>query len=112
MSQTRVEYHPELAQYAVDLGAAEGNREAMEHLRDAAYSHVPRDTGHLAETATVSQEGTLAVLSYDTAYAQALHAHPEWHFQDGREAHWLEAATAEVQGDLAAIVGAAITRHL
>lgn len=63
-----------------------------EFLLEEANRIVPFDVGTLMQSGETSVDPpTLeAAVSYDTAYAQRLHEHPQYHFQPPGQGKWLE----------------------
>lgn len=85
-------WYGEVAEAAVDSAGHAGARRAGERVLAVAQQHVPLRLGGLRDTGTVDVDGSQAAVSYATRYAAILHAHPEWNYQRGRDARWLEIA--------------------
>lgn len=65
-------------------------------ILDKANTRVPYKTGELEQTGHVEKSGPDEVeIIYATTYAAILHAHPEWQYQGGRSARWLEEAIGD-----------------
>jgi len=92
---TRVTWHSGPAIRAVDTGGQVGLYAAGKVVLERANLHVPYMLGTLKDSGRVTVVAGEAIVSYDTAYAARLHEHPEYDFQNGREAKWLEHAHAE-----------------
>lgn len=65
------------------------NDVASEVLRLANFE-VPHDLGTLQNSGHVEEQGDEALVGYNTVYAARLHEHPEYRFQKGRKAKYLE----------------------
>lgn len=64
--------------------------EAGDELLRLSTMEVPHDTGFLQSTGKVSKKDLQAAVSYNTPYAVRVHEHPEFRFQRGRKAKYLE----------------------
>lgn len=78
-----------LIQKMKDLARKGVGMVADEVLRLSQYE-VPHDTGRLQNTGHVEPLQDEAIVGYNTVYAARLHEHPEYHFQKGRKAKYLE----------------------
>lgn len=61
-------------------------------LLNLSSREVPHDTGALQATGNVdpNEPKQMVTVGYHTPYAARLHEHPEYHFQKGRKAKYLE----------------------
>lgn len=71
------------------------NLRALEAMGDEllriSSAEVPHDTGALQASGTVQKESNDTVVTgYHTPYAARLHEHPEYRFQKGRKAKYLQ----------------------
>jgi hypothetical protein len=96
---TRVDWHPERAIAAVERARRQGNRRAAERVLDRASGLAPRRTGFLAGSGVIEDDGDDVSVGFGAEYAPVLHAHPEWHYQGGRDARWLETALEQEGSD-------------
>ena len=62
---------------------------ASEILRLSSFE-VPHDTGMLQSSGHIEDLNDESIVGYNKVYAARLHEHPEYHFQKGRKAKYLE----------------------
>lgn len=101
----RVNWHPQHAIEAADRAGKDGAERGGQHLLEAANARVPFDTGELESSGSVRRDGELAVIGYEAAQGVFVHAHPEWHFQNGRSGRWLEEAIDEEGAAVGSLLG-------
>lgn len=77
-------------QVAVDRGNSRAFFEIASEILRLSSFEVPHDTGMLQNSGFVDDLGDEAVVGYNKVYAARLHEHPEYQFQDGRKAKYLE----------------------
>lgn len=67
-------------------------KEMGDTLLNLSSYEVPHDTGALQSTGSVesNEKNQTVTVGYHTPYAARLHEHPEYHFQKGRKAKYLE----------------------
>ena len=71
-------------------GASKAVGEAGDALLRLSVMEVPHDTGTLQKSGNVTKGNLESLVSYNTPYAVRVHEHPEYHFQKGRKAKYLE----------------------
>jgi len=86
--------------------------EAGDELLRLSALEVPHDTGHLQGTGKVSKKKLEAAISYNTPYAVRLHEHPEFKFQKGRKAKYLESPLKNNVGVFKSIISERIKQGL
>lgn len=102
MARTRMSWNSNKAVVAANGGGVAGLRAAMEVIKAVADQFVPYDQGTLAESGEVTlrentSHGATIRLTYHAIYGAFLHLHPEYHFQRGRRARWLEKANTDTR---------------
>ena len=74
---------------------------------------VPHDIGTLQASGKVEPEPDgAAIMGYHTVYAARLHEHPEYNFQKGRKAKFVEDPAKEVAGRAERIVTSVVQQQL
>jgi hypothetical protein len=73
-------------------GTERGAREAAEHILSKSNQRVPIEDLRLMQSGKVSQEGGIAVVSYDTPYALKQHEDQRLTHDPGRTSKYLENA--------------------
>jgi anaerobic glycerol-3-phosphate dehydrogenase len=82
---------------AVNGGGVKGLEAAMRAIKEVADQYVPFDQGALEASGEITlrentARGATIRLTYHKIYGAYLHQHPEYHFQNGRRAKFLEKA--------------------
>lgn len=79
----------------------EASEEAVMVIGNESNRQVPFDVGTLSDSWTTKPlKGQIGFsMGYHTPYASRLHEHPEYHFQNGRKAKYLEQPIEENMGD-------------
>lgn len=80
---------------AIDHLIQEATDETAKLVLERGNQLVPFDTGALEESGHIRRGLDESDVVYFTRYAAILHAHPEWSYQGGRSARWLEEAMAD-----------------
>lgn len=107
----KLEWNGTVVLRGVEQAAKSGVRAAAELVREVAVNRAPVETGALRNSAKVSQEGTDAVVSFNTKYAARQHEELGWHHQDG-QAKYLESALLDSQADVQDAIAKEIRKAL
>lgn len=91
-------------------GAKRGLRKAGDRVVEGASRSVPYELGELSNSATVDADENFAVISYDTVYAARMHENPQFNFQGGREAGWLDRELLAMMDEFPQIMSVSIGR--
>lgn len=81
----RIEEVMDVAAKTAPVAAAK----AMEHVRGVAVALTPYESGHLADTASVTLDGNEATITFDGPYARRQHEELTWRHEKG-QAKYLE----------------------
>ncbi|CAN5567916.1 hypothetical protein BH23CHL7_BH23CHL7_23940 [soil metagenome] len=103
MEVTRVSWDVRPLLRAVESASKRATARAGEAVLGAADRRVPYRTGALAASGSVELTDEGAAVSYGTAYARVLHAHPEWNY-GGRSGRWLADAVDESATDVGGLM--------
>ena len=111
---TRFRWDGRFVSQNVRKAAADGMRDAAEHLLEYANRTVPIEEGTLMRSgqADVDSETLEASVSYDTPYAVVQHERLDFKHDPGRRAKWLELSLNEREEPLQRYIARKIQESL
>jgi hypothetical protein len=114
MIQTRLHWDGDKLDRRAHSGAAQGLRNAAEHILQVSREQVPIEEGTLERSgrASMDRSSLTAAVSYDTVYAARQHEELTWQHAPGRKAKYLEDPFLTEEPQVAALIQAAIRRAL